>query len=361
MRQWGVLVLLLLAAGPSAARDFWEEPAFADRPLRGPAAARGVIVYNHGNHDVKEESRAPVQPLMRLLAEDGWDVVKFSRRRVADDVRAAEDALVGEIAALRRRGYATIILAGPSRGGWLALMAATRVPVFAVIATAPGGFGTRGDGIARSFAELRARLPQIQAQRVVVVDMAGDPRVDRVGGRGGAFRTALTNVPAWVIDRPPGFTGHTAAMTGRFARIYGACIRRFLAMAQPECDTGSGPAAGDDLPLPADARAVPPRGLLGRWVGIHRNGDARVLVVTALGAGKAQAVWAWGAGPIARRERRPGFERLACRLTGDTLTCPRKAGLAVFRRDGTGLDYAWIPAKRGQPRLAMALRRPGHW
>lgn len=360
-RQWGRVVLVLLAATPAAGRDFWEEPAFADRSLRGPAAARGVIVYNHGNDDVKEEYRTPVQPLMRLLAEDGWDVVKFSRRRAADDVRAAEDALVAEVAALRRRGYETIILAGPSRGGWLALMAATRVPVFAVIATAPGGFGTRGDGIMRSFAELQARLPQIQAQRVVVVDMAGDPRVDRVGGRGPAFRAALAGVPAWVIDRPPGFTGHTAAMTGRFARIYGACIRRFLAMAQPDCDTTSGPAAADDLPLPPDAREVPSRGLLGRWVGIYPNGDARVLVVTALGAGKAQAVWAWGAGAIARRERAPGFERLECRLTSDTLTCPRKTGLAVFRRDGAELEYAWIPAKRGQPRLAMALKRPGGW
>jgi len=48
-------------------------------------------------------------------------------------------------------------------------------------------------------------------------------------------------------------------------------------------------------------------------------------------------------------------------LTGETLTCPRKTGLAVFRRDRAELDYTWVPAKRGQARLAMDLRRPGAW
>lgn len=352
--------MFLLLALPAAARDFWEEPAFRDRPLAGPGAAVGVVVYNHGNDDFKEESEAPVQPLMRLFAEEGWDVVKFARARAADDVRAAEEALVAEVAALRARGYGRIVLAGPSRGGWLALMAATRVPVFAVVATSPGGFGTRQDGARRSFAELRTRLRQIRAERVVVVDMPGDPRVEAVGGRGAMFRAALAGVPALVIDRPPGFTGHAGAVTGRFARVYGDCILRFVAQGDAGCDTASGRAAAEDVPLPAEARAVPPRGLLGRWVGIYANGDVRVLVVTDADADSARIVWAWGAGPVAKPERAPGFERLSCRRAGATLTCPRLNGTAVFNASGGGMDYAWIPAKPGQPRLTLELSRPGH-
>lgn len=352
-------MLLALLAAPAAARDFWEEPAFPDLPLAGPAVAPGVVVYNHGNDDFKEESQAPVQPLIRLLAQDRWDMVKFSRRRAADEVHAAEDALVAEVASLRARGYRRIILAGPSRGGWLALMAATRVPVFAVIATSPGGYGTRSGGAQRSFAELRARLPAIRAERVVVVDLGGDPRVEAVGGRGAMFRTVLGAVPALVIDHPPGFTGHTAAVTGRFARVYGDCIRRFLAQGIAACDTASGPAAGEDLPLPDDARKVPAKGLLGRWVGIFPNGDARVLVVTELDADHASAIWSWAAGPIARPQRKPGFERMTCRRAGQTLTCPRPKGVAVFNAGPGRMDYSWVPANPKQPRLQLALTRPG--
>lgn len=354
-----LLMVLLLFAAPAVARDFWEEPAFPSYPLRGPGAARGVVVYTHGNHDTREEYKAPVQPLMRLLAEDGWDVVKFARRRAADDVHAAEDALVAEVQSLRQRGYDTIVLAGPSRGGFLALMAATRVPVFAVIATAPGGYGTRGDGAARSAAELRARLPAIRARRVVVVDMAGDPRVERVGGRGDLFRAALVGagVPALVIDRPPGFSGHTAAMTGRFARAFGPCIRRFLAEAAASCQGYD----GDDLPLPPEARAVRSDGLLGRWVGLYRNGDARALVVTRAEGERVRAVWAWGAGPLDKPERRPGYEWLDCRLAGAILTCPRPNGVARFRKDGSRLAYAWLPERSNQARLALSLARPGQW
>ncbi|MBC7906442.1 MAG: hypothetical protein H7Y60_06800 [Rhodospirillaceae bacterium] len=364
-----LLALLLLFAPAFAWADtgFWEEPAFPDRPLRGPGAALGVVVYNHGNDDFNEQHRAPVQPFVRLLAEDGWDVIKFARLRAADDVHRAEEALEAEVASLQRRGYRRIVLAGPSRGGWLALMVATRRPVFAVIATAPGGYGTKGDGPRRSLEELRARLPRIlPGTRVMIADFANDPRVDSVGGRGAMFRRALADLPHVVIDRPQGFPGHTAAMTGRFARIYGGCVQRFVSPAPLpadfSCDTASGLAVGADLPLPPDAARVPPRGLLGRWVGIYPNGDARVLVVTQADGSQLNAVWSWSSGPTGKRERAPGFERLSCTVSGTAITCPRPKGVALFsRRNDKSLQYQWIPADTRQKRLTMELSRPGQW
>jgi hypothetical protein len=362
-----ILALLLLPGLAWARADFWEEPAFPDRPLRGPGQAVGVVVYNHGNDDFNEQYKVPVQPFVRLLAEDGWDVIKFARLRAADDVHRAEEALDGEVASLQRRGYGRIVLAGPSRGAWLALMVATRRPVFAVIATAPGGYGTKGNGPRRSFDEMRARLPRIlPGTRVMIADFSGDPRVDQVGGRGAMFRRALVNVPHVVIDRPQGFPGHTAAMTGRFARVYAGCIQRFVAPAPlPEnfaCDTASGLAVAADLPVPPEVNGVPENGLLGRWVGIYPNGDARLLVVTQADESRMSGVWSWASGPTGKPERAPGFERLTCAVSGTAITCRRPKGIALFsRRSDNHLQYQWLPADRRQARLTMELSRPGQW
>lgn len=362
-----VALLLLLPGRAVAETGFWEQPAFADRPLRGPGAALGVVVYNHGNDDFNEQYKVAVQPFVRLLAEDGWDVIKFARLRAADDVHRAEEALDAEVASLQRRGYGRIVLAGPSRGGWLALMVATRRPVFAVIATAPGGYGTKRDGPRRSFDEMRARLPRIlPGTRVMIADFSGDPRVDQVGGRGAMYRRALAGLPHVVIDRPQGFPGHTAGMTGRFARVYGGCIQRFVAPAPlPDdftCDTASGLAVGADLPLPADAVRVPENGVLGRWVGIYPNGDARVLVVTQADGARLNAVWSWSSGPTGKPERKPGFERLNCAVSGTAITCPRPKGVALFSRSANNrLKYQWLPADTRQKRLTMELSRPGRW
>ncbi|MBC7952925.1 MAG: hypothetical protein H7Z12_14045 [Rhodospirillaceae bacterium] len=366
-RLAATLLLVLLPTLAWAGPDFWEEPAFPDRPLRGPGAALGVVVYNHGNDDSNEQYKVPVQPFVRLLAEDGWDVIKFARLRAADDVHRAEEALDAEVASLQRRGYGRIVLAGPSRGGWLALMVATRRPVFAVIATAPGGYGTKGHGPRRSLDEMRARLPQIlPGTRVMIADFSGDPRADSVGGRGAIFRRALAGLPHVVIDRPQGFPGHTAAMTGRFARVYGGCIQRFVAPpplpVDFSCDTASGLAVGADLPVPPEVAQVPERGLLGRWVGIYPNGDARLLVVTEAEGSRLHAVWSWASGPTGKPERAPGFERLNCTVSGTAITCPRPKGVALFsRRADNHLQYQWVPADTRQKRLTMELSRPGQW
>lgn len=363
------LILGLCPTPTQAETGFWESPAFSDMPLRGPALAKGVVVYNHGIDDTNEQYQVPVQPYIHLLAEDGWDVVKLNRRRAVDEVSRAEDELAAEVASLERRGYRRIALAGQSRGAWLALMVATRRPIFAVIAAAPGGYGAEGNGLQRSIDDIRARLPHVfPGTRVMVMDFAGDVRADTKGGRGAIFRDALAQAgaAAIVLDKPPGFVGHTSAMTGRFARIYGNCITRFLDPAPlPEnfsCDTSSGPAVAADLPLPPDALGVPARGLLGPWVGIYTNGDARILVVTQAQGNVVQVVWSWSDGPLGKKVRAPGFDRMRCSLAGHSLTCPRPKGVLVFDNRGDNhLDYQWIPSDTKVPRLSMELSRPGQW
>ncbi len=355
-----LLFFLWAFSSPAFASEagFWQEAAFQDIPLRGPSAAVGVVLYNHGTDLHNEQHKLIPPPYIRLLAQGGWDVVKLARPRAVDKVQRAENAVVSEIKLLQRRGYRRIILAGPSRGGWLGLMAATREPVFAVIAAAPGGYGVEGNGIQRSLNEMKARLPHIKpGTRVMIFDFKGDPRSDKVGGRGGLFRQLLAPFPSVIIDRPAGFTGHTSSMNGRFARVYGACIRRFVEPsplpAGFSCNTTSGAAVGDDLPLP------PQLGLKERWFGIFPNGDARMIVITQRENKTAEIVLSWGTGAVGKPQRKAGWVRLKCTREAETTSCPRAGGKATLRSGEKGkLAYVWRETRTQKESLLVLERLP---
>jgi len=53
-------------------------PAF-DQDLLGPERSKGVIVWNHGRSLTVEDSESPTPPLLRMLREGGWEVLRFDR------------------------------------------------------------------------------------------------------------------------------------------------------------------------------------------------------------------------------------------------------------------------------------------
>jgi pimeloyl-ACP methyl ester carboxylesterase len=207
---------------------------------RGPGEAAGVIVFAHGRGGNLEDYRGlPPQPWVGRFAAAGYDVLLFDRTPASDDAERAAAWLREGLAALRARGYARVVVAGHSRGGWTALSALER-PGLAdvVIAVAPAAHGQGGSTtLAAQFDQLRAMVARAPPSdtRVAFVQFAGDPFVldpdgiarlvrDRLGPRLGALL---------LIDRPAGLPGHAAGYTAAFADRFGACLVAFATAPVP--------------------------------------------------------------------------------------------------------------------------------
>lgn len=293
--------LISIVAPPSHAQTisqgFWITEGYDGEARLGAAAAKGVVIYNHGT-SAGDSFGSPLPPYMRLVQRAGWDIVRLNRKVEWDTHRESAQALRRAIELLRTQGYARIALAGQSRGAWLNVMAVSQTAgIHAIISTAPGGYGDANIGqVGRSAQQLVDMLRDAKDARVMLFFFAGDLRENVPGGRGNPSRRALTHagVPALVVNEPADFHGHGAAGSGLFARRYGECILRFIAPEPPPpsfaCDFSAGLAAGSDIPLPTDTglSAAPPgtpphlAPFVGRWYGEYENGAARRLVVTEI-------------------------------------------------------------------------------
>ncbi len=82
LRGCVALLLAVLLIGPAAAQTELL-PGYADRALRGPAPAKGAVVYSHGLASAAEAP--PELPyVLDALQESGWDVFRLQRRWAAD-------------------------------------------------------------------------------------------------------------------------------------------------------------------------------------------------------------------------------------------------------------------------------------
>ena len=103
----------------------------------------GAVIWSHGRSVETEDWTAPTPPYIAGLRDHGWDAFRFNRMRAEDTLPNSARALVEQVTRLKQRGYARIVLAGQSFGGFLALMAADATDaVDAVIVTAPAAYGT---------------------------------------------------------------------------------------------------------------------------------------------------------------------------------------------------------------------------
>jgi dienelactone hydrolase len=145
-----------------------------------------------------------------------WDILRINRLPHIDREAADDDILrfvANRISEARRDGYKKIIVAGYSRGGWLALSAATLPDVDAAIGLAPGTAGINRQALERTRDVLAHKLAGARTKRVAAFFFDGDPREDVSERRAAAIRRGLEKSGSTfiVVDRPPDLQGHSAA------------------------------------------------------------------------------------------------------------------------------------------------------
>ncbi len=225
----GLVVSIGLLASASAFA-LGLDPAFPE-PALGPGKAKGVVVWSHGRSITTEDSKSPTPAYLQALRDDGWDVLRFDRLSRGDTLTDSTKRLVEHTAALKKKGYKQVVLAGQSFGAFLALMAAdASSEVDAVVATAPAAYGSFDefyDSWRLNATKLYPLLEQVRRARVMVFYFHGDDFDP--GGRGERSREILAGrgLGYAVVDQPAYLTTHWAASSGLFLRRFGDCIRDF--------------------------------------------------------------------------------------------------------------------------------------
>jgi len=316
-----------LMAGLAAAQTL--APGYDDRPAKGPAEARGVVIYSHGL--AREGDPIDATPyVVDDLRDAGWDVVRFLRNRSEDSLDASIPALAEAVGKLRADGYKRVVLVGQSFGGWISLAAARRdAAVDAVVALAPAAFGSRDESPAtweENAAQLYPLAENVTAGRVLVFLFQGDAYDP--GGRGERLRAIFDrrHVAAAVVDQPEALAGHNAGLTRGFARRFGPCIRDYIETAEiktgdpallfvcPPPSAARLAALADAEPAVADDAELGPKEMAGRWYGAYPNGRDVLFVVSAPGDAAVRAVYAFGEvirgvnAPAGRTQRQGTFD-----------------------------------------------------
>lgn len=229
-----LIALLLVLAAPAFGSDspFVESPLF---PRTGPLIARGALVWLPGMYG-RDQSGPPDPPdLVGRFAGRHLDIFLFNRPRGNDPLAGGAEALARGLRDLRARGYRRVIVAGHSRGAWIALSAMAHPGLAdAIIAASAGAHGTRPDRQPQARADWRALWADARPGRVqiVLVQLRDDPydpdpawRRDIAATE--ARRAGLRLSPIFL---PPEPTGHIGVYEPAFDARLGADI---AALADP--------------------------------------------------------------------------------------------------------------------------------
>jgi hypothetical protein len=210
----------------------------------GPQAAKGAIVWSHGNAGQADARGGRTHAYVRRFSNAGWDVFRFDRDPRYDRLDWAVRHLIDGARELRQAGYRRVIAAGQSRGAWHSLEALREAGLFdGVIAAAPAQHGTwdQGGRVALQglddFRTLMRRLGATPTPIALFV-FDNDPYDPDPAARAAYARERLgPATPLLVIERPAGITGHAGGDNPAFNRRFGACLLDFFEAARP------GPAA----------------------------------------------------------------------------------------------------------------------
>jgi dienelactone hydrolase len=372
MRRLPLLCVILGLIAPleiGAARAQFElRPAYPAVPLKGPQAAKGAVIWNHGVNFLygSEAAEAPLPMLTALFRDQGWDVFRLLRPRMSEEPRRSAEEVVARARQLKAEGYRRVVLAGQSGGAWLSLMAASRSDdIHAVIANAPAWYGTDRPTYLKNGFVLFDHIADIRRGRIMITYFADDPYDP--GGRGAKSEELLAaqNVPHLVIDRPEGFSGHGSGNSGLFLRRFGGCL---LALAgdgpvprREDCESDWGRAPSGELKLPAKLTLAKPSGgeadpFLGKWYGYYANGREIIMAIESVSAEDIEAVYAIGGTPdgaakpqLSHRHGRLAEGKLVFDEPGQN---PQRYAL---RPDGA-LDLHWSAAD-GRSFLEATLHR----
>ena len=374
-------------------RAYWTEYAFCDLPLRGPGRAKGLILWSHGVSADKVQYTAAAPPMIRRLAQAGWDVIKINRNNLhercagsgsnalsgcwtAGGTRHVDD-LIDRATRARAQGYDRIIAAGQSFGGAISLEANAKANhlFYAVIATSPGHGSDAESGSNSRNAYytldkmLLDTLSRQRSGRVIVSLPPGDALHPNRDGDPiwPKARQALqgTGVPFVLLGEGMGISGHGAVRTNQFSNWFGKCLQDFIDPAQSPAagETGCQPPSAtskfllpSDLKVPSPGPAGPAR-WLGAWQGTYAE-DRRglAIVVEKIDGATASIVYAVGSGP--NRDLSMGYDRYAkARVSDDTLTIDRGNGRSLelkLTADGNRVDGRH---KSADGKLTLSLQR----
>ena len=227
--------LTLLALCLVAAVSLPEAPPLQPSPAftpAGPQQARGVVVWLHGGYDSDTEPLPPVEDWVARLAQRGYDIWRFDRTPGQDPLVAGGEALMRGVAALRQGGYRRVIVAGQSRGAFIALAALAHPElVDAVAAISPAAHGTRPERRAQAMSDFHDRLDAARGpMRFALVQLDDDPFDPDADGRVAMARAAAARAGLllFLIDRPPAPRGHMGSYEPEFDAMFGECLARFL-------------------------------------------------------------------------------------------------------------------------------------
>lgn len=223
-------MLCLIAAAPvPEAPPFHPSSAFS---TAGPNEARGALVWLAGSYDTDTESAPPEPRWVARLASRGYDIWRFDRTPGHDPLIPGGEALVRGLEELREAGYRHIIVAGHSRGGFIALAALAHPElVDAVAAISPAAHGTRPERSRQAMADFTDRLDSARGpMRFVFVQLRDDPFALDPDERAAMARKAAerAGLQLLLIDRPPAPPGHLGGFDPAFDENFGECLARFL-------------------------------------------------------------------------------------------------------------------------------------
>jgi len=348
MRYWRSLAGFSLAATigaatvsplPSAAMDAYEiEPAYKEFPLKGPAAATGLVIWNHGVNGTKMQYQYPPPLLAMGLAAHGWDVIKLDRNPTYENnwSNAGQrhvERLIEEAKTQAQAGYSRIILAGQSYGGAIALAAADSVRVYAVVAMAPGiGTTARGysgvvtDQDSYSIAQhTYTQAEALQVDRAVFVLAPDDelaPNIDRAPHVRGLMEAK--SIPFMVVDRD--VHGHSAGYSKDF-NPYAGCAQ-FMLDPSLTFNPGEFKCYRDDAKPVLAALDLDLAGAQRAWLGYGDGNGQPIVIVEHSGPGGLTVDSGWGV-DLAGRAKPGKLLALPAHLEGDTLRFDLHGAVAV--------------------------------
>lgn len=232
-----LILLLLLLAMPAAraavlpqAAPLVPAPTF---PQLGPAKADGALVWLHGAYDSRVMPPPPPVEWVAHMAARHLDVWRYNRISGQDSLAAGEQGLARGLRGLRQAGYRRIVVAGFSRGGWIALTA-LRHPGLAdaVVALSPAAHGTSPEKQRRAMQAWDSLWRGVApgGTRVVLVQLRDDPYDPDPPHRAAIARTASRRagyhlLSIYLPDQP---RGHLGSYDPLFDARFGDEITRFV-------------------------------------------------------------------------------------------------------------------------------------
>lgn len=233
-------VALLLAMGPARAAPPEAAP-FAPSvvyPIAGPAAAKGALVWMQGGispgsfKPPEFPEGQPAPPWLARVPQAGWDVWRYNRVAGQDALATGAEGLVRGLEALHAAGYRHVVVAGFSRGAFIALSALARPDLVEAIAVlSPAAHGVRPERRPQAMADFLARLAAAHGpMRFAIGQFLDDPFDPDPPARAQAARdmAARTGITLMQIYQPETPTGHMASFEPEFDPRFGAELVAFL-------------------------------------------------------------------------------------------------------------------------------------